>query len=220
MQMRLAFSVATVRRPEALIVDEALSVGDSYFQHKSFARIKTFRQEGTTLLFVSHDRYAVQAICDRALLLQDGGIAKEGEPKEVMDFYHALLADREAKTVRQERLEDGRVRTISGTGEASIDDVRLVNEAGQRIEAVHVGQDVILEVVVSVHSPIPRLVLGYLIRDRLGQAVYGINTYRLKRVVTDLEGGETLTYRFDFRTRLGVGSYSIALSLSGDDSHL
>jgi lipopolysaccharide transport system ATP-binding protein len=67
MQMRLAFSLATARRPDILIVDEALSVGDSFFQHKSFERIRKFRSEGTTLLIVSHDRYAIQAICDRAI---------------------------------------------------------------------------------------------------------------------------------------------------------
>ncbi|MFU1923354.1 ABC transporter ATP-binding protein, partial [Klebsiella pneumoniae] len=66
MQMRLAFSVATARRPDILIVDEALSVGDAYFQHKSFERIRSFRKAGTTLLIVSHDRSAIQSICDSA----------------------------------------------------------------------------------------------------------------------------------------------------------
>src|SRR5450755_346142 len=69
MQMRLAFSVATVKRPDILIVDEALSVGDAYFQHKSFERIREFKRQGTTLLLVSHDKTAIQSICDRAILL-------------------------------------------------------------------------------------------------------------------------------------------------------
>jgi len=73
MQMRLAFSVATARRPDILIVDEALSVGDAYFQHKSFERIREFRKGGTTLLLVSHDKQAIQSICDRALLLDGDG---------------------------------------------------------------------------------------------------------------------------------------------------
>ena len=60
MQMRVAFSVATARRPDILIIDEALSVGDTYFQHKSFERIRQFRREGTTLLLVSHDKQAIQ----------------------------------------------------------------------------------------------------------------------------------------------------------------
>src|SRR5476649_1693502 len=95
MQMRLAFSVATVRRPDVLIVDEALSVGDAYFQHKSFERIRQFRQLGTTLLIVSHDRAAMQSICDRAILLDRGRMALQGTPEQVMDFYNALIAERE-----------------------------------------------------------------------------------------------------------------------------
>jgi lipopolysaccharide transport system ATP-binding protein len=69
MQMRLAFSVATARRPDILIVDEALSVGDAYFQHKSFERIRQLGREGTTLLIVSHDKGSIQGLCSRALLL-------------------------------------------------------------------------------------------------------------------------------------------------------
>src|SRR5674476_1475067 len=88
MQMRLAFSVATAIRPDVLIVDEALSVGDTYFQHKSFDRIREFRKQGTTLLIVSHDKQAIQSICDHAILLDSGRLAKEGDPEAVMDYYN------------------------------------------------------------------------------------------------------------------------------------
>ena len=96
MQMRLAFSIATAARPDILIVDEALSVGDAYFQHKSFDRIRQFRAQGTTILLVSHDKGVIQSICDRAILLSDGHIAMQGAPDAVMDYYNALLAEREA----------------------------------------------------------------------------------------------------------------------------
>ena len=92
MQMRLAFSVATAHRPDVLIVDEALSVGDAYFQHKSFNKIREFREKGTTLLIVSHDRSAIQSLCDRAILLEHGSVAKDGSPEDVMDFYNAIIA--------------------------------------------------------------------------------------------------------------------------------
>ena len=92
MQMRLAFSLATAERPEVLIVDEALSVGDAYFQHKSFDRIRQFKAQGTTLILVSHDRFAVQSICDRAILLQGGTIARDGDPESVLDYYNASLS--------------------------------------------------------------------------------------------------------------------------------
>ena len=92
MQARLAFAVATAQRPEILIVDEALSVGDAYFQHKSFDRIRQFTRQGTTLLLVSHDKQAIQSICNRAILLDGGKVAMQGEPDAVMDYYNAMLA--------------------------------------------------------------------------------------------------------------------------------
>ena len=97
MQMRLAFSVATACRPDVLIVDEALSVGDAYFQHKSFDRIREFRKQGTTLLIVSHDKQSIQSICDRAILLNKGKLAMEGEPEAVMDNYNAMLARQQSQ---------------------------------------------------------------------------------------------------------------------------
>ncbi|RON05687.1 sugar ABC transporter ATP-binding protein [Pseudomonas brassicacearum] len=220
MQMRLAFSVATARRPDILIVDEALSVGDAYFQHKSFERIRSFRKAGTTLLIVSHDRSAIQSICDSAILLENGRMAMHGKPEAVMDYYNALLAEREGQTVRQEMLAGGQVQTVSGTGEAGILSVRLLDERGRSIDAAEVGQPVVLEVQVEVRQDIERLVLGFMIKDRLGQAMYGINTHRQDQALTDLQASERVTYRFAFVMGLGKGNYSVALSLSRLDSHL
>jgi lipopolysaccharide transport system ATP-binding protein len=220
MQMRLAFSVATARRPDILIVDEALSVGDTYFQHKSFQRIRAFRDAGTTLLLVSHDRYAIQTVCDRAILLDKGRMLREGEPVDVLDYYHALMAEREFQTVRQHVLADGRVATVSGTGEVVVIAVRLRDAAGRMVENVRVGDALRLEVTVRVESAVSRLVLGFMIKDRLGQAIYGINTHRLERPLFDLEPGEEATYAFAFPANLGKGSYSVALALSREDSHV
>ncbi|HLD65989.1 MAG TPA: ABC transporter ATP-binding protein [Pseudomonas sp.] len=220
MQMRLAFSVATARRPDVLIVDEALSVGDAYFQHKSFDRIREFRKAGTTLLIVSHDRQAIQTLCDRAILLANGRLALEGAPEEVMDFYSAMMAEKEQQTVRQERLDNGKIRTISGTGEAGFLDIALLNDQGTRVEVIEVGSHATLEVTVGINAPISRLILGFMIKDRMGQAIYGINTHRLNRPVEHLVAGEQVVYRFPFLAALGKGNYSIALSLSRFDSHL
>lgn len=90
MQMRLAFSVATVHRPEVLIVDEALSVGDTFFQHKSFDRIRQFSKQGTTLLIVSHDASAIKSICHRAIFLDEGNPVMQGHPEAVLDYYNAM----------------------------------------------------------------------------------------------------------------------------------
>lgn len=220
MQMRLAFSVATARRPDVLIVDEALSVGDSYFQHKSFERIRTFRREGTTLLIVSHDRYAIQTVCDRAMLMEGGRIRMQGLPVEVLDYYHAMMAERDHRSIRQMTLADGRVATISGTGEAYVVDAKLLDEHGRLAGNVEVGQAVRLTVTVRTRASIPRLVLGFMITDRLGQCIYGINTHRLDQPLENLDAGEEITYCFSFPARLGKGSYSVSLSLSREDSHI
>jgi lipopolysaccharide transport system ATP-binding protein len=198
MQMRLAFSLATAKRPDVLIVDEALSVGDAYFQHKSFERIRQFRQEGTTLLIVSHDRSAIQAICDRAILLDGGRLAKEGRPEDVMDFYNALIAERENSTVSQQVLADGRMQ----------------------MEVVGVGAKVTLRVNVQAHTALPRLILGYMIKDRLGQAMYGTNTHHLELPLQNLQPGDRAQFLFTFSANLGPGSYSITTALTSNDNHL
>lgn len=220
MQMRLAFSVATAQRPDILIVDEALSVGDTYFQHKSFDRIRTFRKEGTTLLIVSHDRYAIQTVCDRAILLDAGRVKMEGSPTDVLDYYHAMMAERDHHMIRQLALADGRVATISGTGEVYIVDVKLLDEDDQPVNSMKVGQIVNLVVSIKARANLPRVVLGFMITDRLGHCIYGINTHRLQQPLEHMAAGEEAIYRFQFPARLGKGSYSLSLSLSRYDSHL
>jgi lipopolysaccharide transport system ATP-binding protein len=91
MQMRLAFAVATCVRPEILIVDEALAVGDVFFQQKCFDRINSFTKAGTTLLFVSHSAGIILNICSRCILLKQGAIAFDGAPKDALDLYQAEL---------------------------------------------------------------------------------------------------------------------------------
>jgi lipopolysaccharide transport system ATP-binding protein len=220
MQMRLAFSVATAQRPDVLIVDEALSVGDAYFQHKSFNRIREFRERGTTLLIVSHDKGAIQSVCDRAVLLSAGRIAMEGVPEAVMDYYNAMLAERENQTVRQRSLANGKIQTISGSGEATVTGIALLNSQGERVEVIDVGSTVTLEIKVEIHAAIPRLILGYMIKDRLGQPMFGTNTHHLQCPQYELKPGEELAFRFTFDANLGEGSYSIATALVSTDTHL
>ena len=220
MQMRLAFSVATAQRPDILIVDEALSVGDSYFQHKSFDRIREYSKQGTTLLIVSHDKGAVQGICDRAILLNAGRLAMEGDPEAVMDYYNAMLAERGRLTVRQEVDQDGRIKTTSGTGQATIEAAELLNDQNEAVEVVGVGQAVRIRVKVDAHTDLPELVLGYMIKDRLGQPVFGTNSHHLRQPTEHVRQGEHLEYVFDFDANLGVGSYSVALALHTADTHV
>lgn len=220
MQMRLAFSVATAKRPDILIIDEALSVGDAHFVHKSFARIKEFKAAGTSLLLVSHDQNAIQSLCDRAILLNASRIAAEGDPETVFDYYNVLIADQDALTVRQSINQEGRVQTISGTGEASIESVRLCDQSGRSIEVVHVGESVMLCVDVLVKQAVACLVLGYSIKDRLGQVMYGTNTALSKQTLDNVQAGDRFRFSIEFDATLGPGSYSVQLALVGSETHL
>ena len=220
MQMRLAFSVATARRPDILIVDEAMAVGDAYFQHKSFDRIRQFRKEGTTLLLVSHDKQAIQSVCDRAILLDGGRLANEGKPEQIMDYYNAMIAERENDTVRLHAREDGKVQTISGTGEATVSHIELQDAHGARVEVIDVGSAITLAVTVKAHSAIPRMVLGYMIKDRLGQPMYGTNTHLKQLALDNIAAGEEVRYHFTFPMNLGPGTYSIATAIVSTETHL
>ena len=220
MQMRVAFSVVTAIRPEILIIDEALSVGDAYFAHKSMARIRRFREEGTTLLFVSHDPGAIQSLCDRAILLDRGRMLMDGEPSQVMDYYNALIAERENATVEVRALESGAVQTVSGTREAVVESVGLFNAAGDPIEFVNVGEPVELRVKAGVGADIPRLVFGYMIKDRLGQPVFGTNTHHTRQVLENVSSGQAVEYRIAFPMNFGPGSYSISTALCSTETHL
>jgi lipopolysaccharide transport system ATP-binding protein len=220
MQMRLAFSVATAVRPDVLIVDEALSVGDAYFQHKSFDRIRHFRAQGTTLLIVSHDKSSIQSICDRAILLNHGQIALEGTPESVMDYYNAMLASHQNQGLQQLVQADGKTQTVSGTGEATVVDVAMIDQQGERIEVVDVGQSLTLRIVVKVNQNIPRLILGYSIKDRLGQVVFGTNTDLTDQPLNNVTVGTRLRFDIDFPANLGPGSYSVQTALVSTDTHL
>lgn len=220
MQMRLAFSVATAVRPDILIVDEALAVGDTYFVHKSFDRIRNYRAQGTTLLIVSHDKAAIQAICDRAILLNAGRIALEGAPDAVMDAYNALIADKENSTVRQVSIDDGKTQTVSGTAEAFVKKIAILDDLGNHLEVIGVGQSIELRMEVQTIALIPELVVGFIIKDRLGQVVFGTNTFHLQHVLHNLNPNVKAMVSFKFPADLGPGTYSVSTALHASDNHI
>lgn len=220
MQARLAFSVATAFRPDVLIVDEVLSVGDTYFQHKSFAKIREFREQGTSLLIVSHDRNAIQSVCDRAILLDKGRMLKEGDPQEVMDYYNALIAEKEGSTIQQRANANRKVETRSGSGEAQVSDIAILDQAGREKDTVSVGEEVTLRIRVTANADVPRLVLGYMIKDRLGREVFGTNTHHTEQPLENLSAGETVDFNVRFTASLGPGTYSVSTALVSSDTHL
>jgi len=219
MQVRLAFSVATAVRPDILVIDEALSVGDAYFQHKSFDRIRAFRDEGTTLLFVSHNPGTIKTLCDRAILLDHGVKLRDGSPDAVLDYYNALIAaQRSDYEIRQTELA-GEVVTRSGSREAVIESVELF-EGGAPVRSVRRGVAASIHVIVQLKKNLPALTVGILLRDRLGNDVFGTNTFYLG---TEIDGraGESIIIEFAFpHLNLGVGSYSLTVAAHAGEAHV
>ncbi len=218
MFVRLAFSVATAVRPEVLIVDEALAVGDVYFQHKSFARIRDFREQGTTLLFVSHDPGAIKSLCDRAILLGDGRMLMDGKPDAVLDYYNALIADKEEGALQTaDKPYNGR----SGSGKASILEVGISSN-GKPVQIVEVGAPLEIAINLVAHEHIADLSLGFMIKDRTGFDIFGTNTW-LRGDLTDLgsEPGRPRSVHVRIPALdIGPGSYSLTLALHAGADHL
>jgi lipopolysaccharide transport system ATP-binding protein len=174
------------------------------------------------LLIVSHDRGAIQSICDRALLLDGGRLAYQGTPEQVMDYYNALIAEREgaSSTIDQTVTADGRTQTTSGSREAVVSAIALEDEHGAPLEMANVGAAVTLRIRVQVHADLPRLVLGYMIKDRLGQPMFGTNTHHMRQALEQVRAGEQLEFRFSFPLNLGPGSYSVTTALTSSETHL
>jgi lipopolysaccharide transport system ATP-binding protein len=201
MQVRLAFSAAVALRPDVLIVDEALSVGDAFFQHRSMGRIREMRDAGTTILFVTHDPSAVKGICDRVLLLDHGRVIHDGTPSAVYDFYNALIAEKEdAAEIKQLTEADGSVSTRAGSGEASIESVDIFDAAGQPAKLFAVGTHGRVDIRFHLNQPVEFPTIGLAIRDRLGNDIFGSNTHHLGVAVPEGEPG--ISYTASLRARL------------------
>lgn len=220
MYVRLAFSVAVSADPEILIVDEALSVGDAMFQHKSKRKIQQLRDSGTSLLLVSHDRYTITGMCNRSILLNEGQLVMDAAPGEVMDYYYAKLASKTGVDVSRRSSSNGQIQTVSGTGEAVVERISLLDKNGQAVEIVTPGEEVTLEFQVFVNQEIPCLVLGFTVRDQFGQIVYGINTNSFEQALTEVSGNSRYIFRFSFNVHIGVGTYSISTDLVSTNDRL
>lgn len=223
MQVRLAFSVATAVRPDVLIVDEALAVGDVYFQHKCYARIRSFRAAGTTLMFVSHDPGAIKSLCDRAVLLDRGRIVADDAPDQVLDLYNALVAERENHQFEAVAAPVGErsVGVRSGDGRARLLEAVVHNQQGPA-RVFLVGERLWLRIRLQLHEAVPDLTVGFLMRDRLGNDVFGTNTWHVPTAgLADLRQGDVAELVWEVPAlNLGPGSYTISLALHGDMTHM
>lgn len=212
MNMRLAFSIAIHANPDTFLIDEALSVGDGHFQQKCMRRIKEFRSNGGSIIFVSHDLNAVKMICDRAIVLSEGKIVADSDPEDAVNIYNQLLGADEEEYSERELLEAG-----YGSRQAILEDVTFYGRSSQS-PILASGDTGTLDVTIAAQSDLPDVSLGLMIRDRFGQDIFGTNSHYLSFPIA-LVNGERKHLRYSFPMRLAPGKYTITLALHDGADH-
>jgi ABC-type polysaccharide/polyol phosphate transport system ATPase subunit len=223
MYVRLAFAIAASVEPEILIIDEALAVGDAVFQHRCLRRIKDLHEDGTTVLFVSHDAAAIRALCSRAILMSQGRVIADGAPAEVLNHYQEIVMERErafeaesegssATSAEAERFEPLSFTYRHGNHLAEVVGAELAGATG-RAEIIETGSPLTMKVAVRFNADIDDPVIGFLIRNRHGISAYGTNTYEQKLELGSMRRGEIVEVTFAFNCWLGIDNYSISCAI-------
>ncbi|HJD30650.1 MAG TPA: ABC transporter ATP-binding protein [Candidatus Eisenbergiella stercorigallinarum] len=245
MFVRLAFAVAINIDPEILIVDEALSVGDVFFQAKCYHKFEEFKKQGKTILFVSHDLSAISKYCDRAVLLNQGVKLGEGSPRDMIDIYKQVLvgqyelpsgdkkanlaADEDIRKAAAEKTDgtEGKkdpaepvpgvnVQALEyGTKEAEILEYYMTDGAGLRTSAILKGEPFTLHMKVRAHKDLPAPIFALSIKNIKGVEITGTNTMVEKSFLESVKAGEALDITFTQRVRLQGGEYLISLGVTG-----
>lgn len=217
MQMRLAFALAVAKRPDVLIVDEALSVGDIFFQQKCYELITRYHREGTTLLFVTHSMGAIQHLCERALLLDQGQLILDGEPQAVMNLYESRGLAGHAKTAvhieqdsRLDACQQGSLRSEA----IDLINIEWLNADGFLIQHCASEAMVRLRVRLAVQAAQEDLHVGVKLRDKYGLVIYETNTYCQHVTIGDVAAGDVLTVEFDWVLNVREGMYNITLGIA------
>jgi lipopolysaccharide transport system ATP-binding protein len=239
MYVRLAFSISISLDPDILIIDEALAVGDVKFQRKCFRKLEQLRNQGVTILFVTHATESVVAMCDRALLLDGGEVMTLGDPKRVVNQYlesmffpgananqkpgaggqytrlhgNRLIMEPDVDSCkRRATYNDSEYRW--GSGEAQIVDYLLLAEDGKEIiTGCQSGQPLTLRLGVFFHQPASGLTYGFTIKTIGGAAVFGTNS-ELKGTQIENKGGNEFTVvEFSFCAHLIPGEYFISVGV-------
>ena len=235
MFVRLAFSTFMFLEPEILIVDEALSVGDVFFQQKCFDAVRNMLSGGTTLLYVSHDMSSVSNVCDRVLLLDQGKQCFLGEPDEAVAHYYALItgrasparpvtapagppsADMEfdglARAIRNDSLLTSAAQRFGG-GAFEIAAARVVDASGRPSLAVEALDNLEFQIVGRANDEVPRPNIGLEIYDRFNQLVYAVSALNLGRPLSPLARGAELVAIFRVRFSIQPGQYTFVLVTS------
>lgn len=230
MYVRLAFSVAIAIRPDILVVDEALAVGDEGFQRKCYARIKDMQEEGTTILFVSHAAQTVIELCDRAILFDEGEKICEGEPKDIITGYHRMIfAPREKRKSIREELQNNKLALTDNTdGTADFDSgmlsesrleyekhggeikcIMLTDLNDDPINILQTGKRYKLKYEVHYKQDARTPKFGMLIKTKRGINLGGAVATRLAENKKNIEAGNIVQVAFEFECPFRPGHYFI-----------
>jgi lipopolysaccharide transport system ATP-binding protein len=222
MYVRLAFSVAISIHPEILLIDEVLAVGDALFSQKCIRKLREFQEQGVTILLVSHDLGAIKNLCDEAILLDKGLLVERGDPGDISEYYTALIQKRYAEETGQftfiQRIEGGekRKRQRYGNFDAMISEIKLLNSSGEEIGAVISGEACIITVKAIFFEDVENAVVGILIRDRLGNEIFGTNTGFYDQHTGPVKKDEMILVNFMIKMDIGSGDYSITAAVHPD----
>ncbi|MDW8234846.1 MAG: Wzt carbohydrate-binding domain-containing protein, partial [Roseiflexaceae bacterium] len=223
MYARLAFAVAVSLDPDILIVDEILAVGDLAFQQRCATRLRQLRDNGLTLLYVSHSPDANKSICQKALLLVDGKVFYEGEAEATMNKYLNLIREeanaavlaQEAHLPRSIPFQSlAKAKLRYGSGHVQIEHVELLNEEGLPSKAFKFGDTITLVVRFRSYIDIEHFSCSFLVRDSTGVDLFGTTTFDERIRFPPLTKGCTGTIRFQFKNQLRTGNFGISVALN------
>lgn len=233
MFVRLAFAVAINIDPEILIVDEALSVGDVFFQAKCYRKFEEFKQQGKTILFVSHDLGSITKYCDRAILLNKGQKIFEGTPKETVDIYKKVLVnqfdpseletDEEANDITKFSENKDWKQSIQvnpelieyGEKSAEIVDYALLDENGLITNTFMKGTEFSVRMKIRAHGEVKEPIFAFTIKNLQGIELTGTNTTYEKVPVPPMKPGDVREVTFTQRLDLQGGEYLVSLGCTG-----
>ena len=209
MYVRLAFATAIHVEPEILVVDEALAVGDAIFASRCIQKFDELKRRQVTVLMVSHDLGLVKRLADRAIFLVNGRVEAEGSPNDVVNRYVGMVLERQ----RRETGEDGKGALESsfrhGDGASRVTGVEVLDHEGRPAKELLSGERVTVRVRAEFRRDVPEVVVGMLIRNRLGVDVFGTNTRLEGQPLGGFRAGERVEVEFEFECLLAQHEYTL-----------
>jgi len=213
MIVRLAFSVAIQVDAEVLLIDEVLAVGDAAFQQKCFAEFHRLKDEGRTILFVTHDMSAVERFCDRAVLLEKGKMVHIGEPYTVARRYNELNFGRTVHELPDEA-EEGAEERFGDRSAAEIVEAWFENGAGERVGDMAHGEQCRVCMRVTFHELVEHPVFGFTLRNDVGATIFGAHSDMTIGPTGVFDADTEAIARFEFQNWLVASTYLLTPSIA------